>query len=77
MTNKEFLKSEPGFKVFWGISDRGAGVGVGFVVDGSDVDELAGGIDDEDVRGGFCFVETAYGAGGVEERCGGSGVHFL
>jgi len=42
----------------------------GLVVDGALIDELAGGVDDEHVRGGFGFVEAADGAGGVEEDGG-------
>jgi hypothetical protein len=52
-------------------------LGGGFVVDGALIDELAGGVDDEDVWGGFGFVEAADGAVGIEERGGRCGVHGL
>src|ERR1035438_4129668 len=50
-------------------------VGGGLVVDGSLVDELAGGIDDEDVRRGARVVQTPNGAGGVHQRGAGRGMH--
>ena len=52
-------------------------IGGGLVVDGSLIDELAGGVDDEDVRGGLGSVEAADGAVGVEQGGGGRGVHGL
>ncbi len=52
-------------------------VGGGLVVDGSLVDELAGGVDDEDVGCGLGLVEVADGAGGIENGGGGGGLHGL
>ena len=52
-------------------------IGGGLVVDGSLVDELAGGVDDEHVRGGLGLVEMADLTGRVEDGGGGCGLHGL